>query len=321
MSLGIDDGPLEPARPEDYREAVPPPPSAHRTLAAAALVAACLLITALIGQPARAHGAMASPVSRAMACGAEGGAAATSAACRAARAVSGAVAFDNVRVANVGGRDRQRIPDGRLCSGGLSRFKGLDLARADWPATTVTAGAIFTFRYRVTIPHSGSFRLYVTRAGYLPTRPLRWSDLESKPFLTVNNPKAQAGDYVLRGRLPSAPSGRQLIYTIWQTTSTPDTYYSCSDVVFTERLGGVGVGGSVPASGTPGGASADPAAAVARPAAAVRHPSVALPVAGAVGAGFAGAVAILAVRYRRIAAARRVAARARSRVTPPRRPI
>src|SRR5262245_59026776 len=128
------------------------------------------------------------PPSRAFACGPEGASAAT-AACRAAIAVSGDLKdWDSVRVANVAGRDRTVIPDGRLCSGGLDRYRGLDLARTDWPATPMTPGAAYSFRYRTTIPHKGSFRLYLTRSSYNPTRPLRWADLETEPFLAVKDP-------------------------------------------------------------------------------------------------------------------------------------
>ncbi|WP_433435572.1 lytic polysaccharide monooxygenase auxiliary activity family 9 protein [Nonomuraea sp. CA-141351] len=194
-----------------------------------------LLSLALVAAPAGAHGALQRPLSRAAACGADSPLKARPAACRAAVAASGEAmpaSWDNLRVANVAGRDREVIPDGKLCSGGIPEFKGLDLARADWPATTLKAGARFTFRYRGTIPHRGTFRLYVTKDGYDPAKPLKWSDLERKPFLQATDPKLTDGSYVIKGRLPSGRTGRHLIYTIWQNSDTPDTYYSCSDVIF-----------------------------------------------------------------------------------------
>jgi predicted carbohydrate-binding protein with CBM5 and CBM33 domain len=216
--------------------------AAHRKLARIALVVtAPALLTSLAMTPAQAHGALDSPVSRVVACGPDAGQNAQSAACRAAVAVSGALPFanwDNLRVANVGGRDREVIPDGKLCSGGLPAYKGLDLPRADWPATRLAAGAAFTFTYRETIPHKGTFRLYVTKDGYDPSKPLNWSDLESKPFLTAVDPALTNGAYVMRGALPAAKTGHHLIYTIWQNSSTPDTYYSCSDVIFGGATGG-----------------------------------------------------------------------------------
>jgi predicted carbohydrate-binding protein with CBM5 and CBM33 domain len=308
---------LEPEPRDNYRERVSWPQSVRRTVAAAVAAVAWLLSMALAGQPAQAHGAMANPISRAMACGAEGGAAAASAACRAAVAASdGAMAFDNVRVPNVNGRDRQRIPDGRLCSGGLTRYKGLDLARTDWPATVLAAGARFTFRYRATIPHRGSFRLYVTRDGYRPTRPLRWADLETKPFLTVANPMIQNGSYLMTGRLPAGRTGHHIIYTIWRTTSTADTYYSCSDVFFT----GAGATASAPATqrnAVPGASpvTTAPMDATSAPVAAVSHPNPTLPILVSVGAGLVGGAVVLVIWNRRLDPSRQ-AARARNRPRP-----
>ena len=207
----------------------------RRVLAVVLVAAATVPLGAV---PAWAHGAPTDPVSRAAACGPEGRYAA-SAACRAAVQAGAAVReWDNVRVAAINGRDRERIPDGELCSGGLSAYRGLDLPRTDWPSTELTAGATFTFRYRTTIEHRGAFRLYVTRPDYDPRKPLTWADLESRPFLTVTDPPVRSGAYQLAGRLPAGRAGRHLIYTIWQNSNTPDTYYSCSDVVFrkaTER--------------------------------------------------------------------------------------
>jgi predicted carbohydrate-binding protein with CBM5 and CBM33 domain len=208
---------------------------AVRTIMAVGLVG---LATTVPAVPAHAHGAMANPISRTVACGPEGGRYAQSKACRAAKALSDAQAlraWDNLRVPGVAGRDRQKIPDGRLCSGGLDAYKGLDIARTDWPATRLTSGARFTFRYRETIPHQGTFKLYVTKNGYDPSRRLRWSDLESRPFAAVKDPPIRSGSYILKARLPRGKSGRHMIYTIWQNSGSPDTYYSCSDVVFRAR--------------------------------------------------------------------------------------
>jgi len=217
----------------------------------AAVGIAPLLMMALAG-PADAHGALSKPISRSAACGPEGGRAAQSKACRAAMAVSDPQAlrdWDNLRVPGVGGRERRVIPDGKLCSGGLDAYKGLDLARPDWPATRLTSGARVTFAYRTTIPHPGTFKLYVTRGGYEPTRRLRWSDLEPRPFVAVTNPPLRDGSYIIKGRLPRGKSGRHMIYTIWRNSGTPDTYYSCSDVVFRGRTSGSGAAETGSAAG------------------------------------------------------------------------
>ena len=212
-----------------------PRTTAHRTALAAALVTPLLLPLWAAG-PARAHGAPTDPVSRVVACSPEGGARAGTAACRAAVAANGApfTAWDNLRVANVDGRDREVVPDGKLCSGGLPAYRGLDLARADWPSTRMTPGATLTMRYVSTIPHTGTFRMYLTKPGYDPAGPLSWSDLPEKPFATVTDPALTDGAYRIEATLPSDRTGRHVLYTVWQNSSTPDTYYSCSDVVFPE---------------------------------------------------------------------------------------
>ncbi|MHB9858247.1 lytic polysaccharide monooxygenase auxiliary activity family 9 protein [Streptomyces sp. YIM S03343] len=220
-----------------------------RAVGAAAAAGAVLALWA--AGPAQAHGAPTSPVSRTFACSPDGGADARTAACRAAVAANGApfTLFDNVRVPDVNGRDRQVIPDGKLCGGGLSDYKGLDLPRSDWPSTRLAPGARLTMTYAAPIPHTGTFRLYLTKPGYDPTRALTWSDLPERPFAEVTDPPLTDGAYRINATLPSDRTGRQVLYTIWQTTSTPDTYYSCSDVVFTG--GGSKSSPSRPASAAP----------------------------------------------------------------------
>ncbi|MFF3687154.1 lytic polysaccharide monooxygenase [Streptomyces sp. NPDC002187] len=210
------------------------------TAAAVVLGAVPILLTGAAAGVAHAHGAPTDPVSRVAACGLDG-AQRTSAACRAAVAVNGGAdfrAWDNLRVADVRGRDRQVIPDGKLCSAGLDAYRGLDVARADWPATPLEAGERFTLTYRSTIPHRGTFKLYLTKEGYDPAGPLRWDDLAARPFATATDPALVNGAYRIRGRLPANLTGRHVLYTIWQNTDTPDTYYSCSDVMLTGNAKG-----------------------------------------------------------------------------------
>ncbi|WP_405765976.1 lytic polysaccharide monooxygenase [Streptomyces sp. NBC_00080] len=215
-----------------------PRTTAHRTAALATAAVSPLLLGLWAAGPAQAHGAPTNPVSRVFACSPEGGADARTAACRAAVDAGGTsfAAWDNLRVANVNGRDRQTIPDGQLCSGGLSAYRGLDLARADWPSTRLTPGGTLRMTYASTIAHTGTFRLYLTKPGYDPSKPLTWSDLPTKPFAEVKDPALTDGAYHLTAKLPADRTGRQMLYTIWQNSSTPDTYYSCSDVVFPEAV-------------------------------------------------------------------------------------
>ncbi|MGW2670262.1 lytic polysaccharide monooxygenase auxiliary activity family 9 protein [Streptomyces sp. NPDC001272] len=227
-------------------------PASRRTaarIAAAGLTP--LAVAAYTAVPAAAHGSMTDPVSRVAGCYAEGPEAPKSAACKAAVAVSGSQAlydWNAVNIANAAGKSRSLIPDGQLCSAGNAKYKGLDLARADWPATPMSSGA-HTFRYKGTAPHKGSFALYVTKDGYDPSKPLKWSDLEPAPFAQATDPGMSGGDYVFTGVVPKK-TGRHLIYSIWQRSDSPEAFYTCSDVVFGKDGGGSGTGGA--------GASAQP---------------------------------------------------------------
>ncbi|WP_112467057.1 lytic polysaccharide monooxygenase auxiliary activity family 9 protein [Streptomyces triticisoli] len=216
----------------------------------AATVAASALLTLWTAGPARAHGAPTDPAGRVFACSPDGGGRAGSAACRAAVAANGApfTAWDNLRVANVAGRDRRMIPDGKLCSGGLPAYKGLDLPRGDWPSTPLVPGAGLTMRYASTIPHRGTFKLYLTKPGYDPTKPLTWKDIPARPFAEVTDPALTGGAYRIGATLPADRTGRHVLFTIWQNSSTPDTYYSCSDVMFAKATSGK----SAPAKETKG---------------------------------------------------------------------
>src|SRR5688500_7079710 len=156
--------------------------------------------------PAHAHGAPTDPASRAFLCS-PGQPTASSSPCRAAIAAGlPSTEWDNIRLPNVRGRDAATVPDGRLCSAGIGKYAGLDLPSADWPATRLAKTGS---TYRATIPHQGSFRFYVTRDGYAPTRPLRWADLEQ--FLTVPTPPLRNGSYEFKVELPKNRTGRHLI--------------------------------------------------------------------------------------------------------------
>lgn len=222
-------------------------------------LAAPVLVAVFSGVPALAHGAPTTPLSRSAGCQ-PGGKWAGTAACKAVVATSGKLDWDNLRLANVNGKDRQKVPDGKLCSAGLADFRGLDLARADWPTSSFAAGSQVTFTYKGTIPHQGTFRWYLTRNGFDPTKPLRWADLDEAPFLAAKDPPLKNGNYTMTGKLPADRTGRHLMYTVWQNSSTPDTYYSCADVVLTGATPAAAASptGSAKAAATPSASASAP---------------------------------------------------------------
>jgi predicted carbohydrate-binding protein with CBM5 and CBM33 domain len=142
------------------------------------------------------------------------------------------------------GRTSGFIPDGSLCGGGTTKFAAYDAPGTAWPVTHLTGGAPWTFRYNAWAAHPGQFRLYVTKDGYDPSKPLAWSDLESSPFSTWSETSVNGqGEYYWNTTLPQK-SGRHVIYTVWARTDSQETFYSCSDVVFD--------GGSGKVTGIPG---------------------------------------------------------------------
>ncbi|MFJ4540366.1 lytic polysaccharide monooxygenase [Streptomyces tibetensis] len=225
-------------------------PARRKVASVAALGSLPLALIALTAAPAAAHGSMGDPVSRVSQCYAEGPESPKSAACKAAVAAAGTQAlydWNGIRIGDAGGRHRQLIPDGKLCSANNAEFKGLDLPRADWPATAVRSGP-HTFKYRVTAPHKGTFKVYLTKPGYDPAEPLAWKDLDlAHPVATSTDPAATGGFYTFSGKLPQR-SGKHLLYAVWQRSDSPEAFYSCSDVSF----GGAG--------GTAGGAAPAPSA-------------------------------------------------------------
>ncbi|MFF7609497.1 lytic polysaccharide monooxygenase [Streptomyces parvulus] len=232
---------------------MPASPASRRAAAVAFAGLAPLALTSLAAAPASAHGSMGDPVSRVSQCHAEGPESPRSAACKAAVAAGGTQAlydWNGIRIGNAAGKHQELIPDGKLCSANDPAFKGMDLARADWPATSVSSGA-YTFKYRVTAPHKGTFKVYITKPGYDPAKPLGWGDLDlSAPVATVTDPAASGGFYTFAGKLPER-SGKHLLYAVWQRSDSPEAFYSCSDVSFG------GSGGGTSADGAATGDTAD----------------------------------------------------------------
>nr|WP_042195314.1 lytic polysaccharide monooxygenase [Kibdelosporangium sp. MJ126-NF4]CEL21927.1 Chitin binding protein [Kibdelosporangium sp. MJ126-NF4]CTQ92707.1 Chitin binding protein [Kibdelosporangium sp. MJ126-NF4] len=185
---------------------------------------------------ASAHGSTSNPPSRTWQCRfVENPEAPKSAACAAAIAAGGTQAFydwHEVNLPNVAGNHRAMIPDGQLCGAGRAKYSGLNLARDDWPAAKLTSGANFTFQVKATAAHQGVWTSYITRDGYNPLQPLRWSDMVQ--FNEVTNPAHPDGTYQIATKLPSGKTGRHVVFTIWQR-QLPDSgeaFYLCNDVIF-----------------------------------------------------------------------------------------
>ncbi|MDT9682923.1 lytic polysaccharide monooxygenase [Streptomyces sp. TRM76323] len=208
--------------------------SLRKTTRVAAAAAAAPLLVVLTPVQATAHGTMYGPVSRVATCYAEGPENPDTQVCKDLVATSGTQPlydWNEVNIANANGQHRQLIPDGKLCSANREKYKALDWARTDWAATPVSPGALH-FKYRVTAAHPGTMTVYITKEGYDPTKPLKWSDLDQTPVAVANVARtAPTGWYEFNGTLPQR-TGRHLLYKIWQRNDSPEAFYSCSDVTF-----------------------------------------------------------------------------------------
>ncbi len=204
----------------------------HKVATGAAALTLGSLLALLPSTAADAHGSMSNPPSRAYVCKTEGPETPQSEACKAAIAVGGTQAiydWNGVSILEAGGNHRALIPDGKLCSAGRDKYRGLDLARADWPATSVSPGPL-EITYHATAPHGdGNFEFYITKQSWDPTQPLKWSDLEPITTFAHQNPTTFTKWTI---NLPQR-TGRQLIYSIWQRMwGSTEAFYTCSDVDF-----------------------------------------------------------------------------------------
>lgn len=131
------------------------------------------------------------------------------------------------------GSNWRSLPDGSLC-GPSDKYASYRLARADWPTTTLRPGANITIRYNAWARHPGTWYQFVTRNGWNPNQPLRWSDLE--PWHQVTNPPVNGSgphgaEYTWPATLPNK-TGRHIIYSVWARSDSPEGFFNCADVIF-----------------------------------------------------------------------------------------
>ncbi|WP_328910323.1 lytic polysaccharide monooxygenase [Streptomyces sp. NBC_00234] len=125
--------------------------------------------------------------------------------------------------------------DGKICSAGNSSFAALDDPRGGgWPATKVTGGQGYSFRWQFTARHSTSdFRYYITKDGWNSTQPLTRAALESQPFMTVPYGNQQPpATLTHQGTIPTQKTGKHIILAVWNVADTGNAFYACSDVQF-----------------------------------------------------------------------------------------
>jgi predicted carbohydrate-binding protein with CBM5 and CBM33 domain len=216
---------------------VQPRRRAHRALAVLSAVLLCLLAWV---EPAAAHGSIVDPASRNYGCHQRWGNDHLNPRMQQEDPMCWQAWRDNPNAMwnwnglyreNVRGNHQAAIPDGQLCSGGLTeggRYRSLDTPGA-WRMTNV--GRNFTMRLYDQASHGADyFRVYVTRQGFnATTQRLRWSDLE---LVRTTGRYAPAQNISFDVSAPGR-SGRHVVFTIWQASHMDQSYYICSDVNFT----------------------------------------------------------------------------------------
>jgi len=142
----------------------------------ALVIFVCMLMFVLGHNKAYTHGSMEMPVSRVYNCFLEGPENPQSEACKAAVREGGTQALYDWNGVNslADGRHREVIPDGKLCSAGKESHKGLDLARGDWPATTISAD------------QNGNFEFFLWPLHHIPLITL--SFMSPKMGMSQHNP-------------------------------------------------------------------------------------------------------------------------------------
>lgn len=125
--------------------------------------------------------------------------------------------------------------DGHICSAGHSNFAALDDPRGgNWPATNVTGGQGYSFRWQFTARHATTdFRYYITKNGWDRSQPLTRAALESQPFMTVPYGNQQPpATLTHQGTIPTQKTGKHIILAVWNVADTGNAFYACSDVQF-----------------------------------------------------------------------------------------
>lgn len=128
--------------------------------------------------------------------------------------------------------------DGKICSAGIGGFDSLNRPTAPgggaWPATSVSGGQSYTFRWQFTARHSTTdFKYYITKQGWDESKPLTRAALDTTPFLDVpyggQQPPATLSH---AGTIPGGRSGHHVIVAVWTVHDTSNAFYACSDVKF-----------------------------------------------------------------------------------------
>jgi chitin-binding protein len=124
--------------------------------------------------------------------------------------------------------------DGRICAAGNPSWAPLDDPRGGgWPTTQLSSGGSTTVQWRLTAIHATtSFKYFITKDGWDPSKPLTRADLQSNPIYSESLGGARPpADVKHTVPLPSR-SGKHMILAVWDIADTSNAFYQCIDVKF-----------------------------------------------------------------------------------------
>ncbi len=220
----------------------------RRGLALTAALVSVFLPTSI---PLFGHGSVGDPISRGYLIFKENPETPQRSASEAALAVAGTQAFydwheTSLLVPDYDGDNlapyQEQIQDGQLPGAGRDKYAGLNLVRDDWPTTSVNPGT-YPVVFDAHVPHDpGYFLAYITKAGWTPSEPLGWDDLE--PLPGADHVVRDGHLYRFNVEFPQR-SGRHILYVIWQRIDPAgEVFFTASDLDF-----GDGTGSGNPADG------------------------------------------------------------------------
>ncbi|WP_261232181.1 lytic polysaccharide monooxygenase auxiliary activity family 9 protein [Serratia entomophila] len=138
-----------------------------------------------------------------------------------------------------------KVPDGQLCSAGITKFEGIDQPHADWQVSSVAVkDGQATLYFDATQVHEPSkWTVSLARPSFnAATDKLKWSELTPLEVTKVivpppakGNHVKYAGVYQLEVKIPAdrADGKQTLLYVQWEREDPArETFFSCSDVKF-----------------------------------------------------------------------------------------
>jgi len=131
------------------------------------------------------------------------------------------------------------LPDGELASGGRTdpnstqyprTYAGLDQVSADWPTTSVTAGAVLPVDFLVTAQHTPSaWDVWMTTPDWTPTTELNWAQME---YLGRPQVSLSSGHYLFDVTIPSNRNGHHVLWVAWQRDDpVGEVFFSTCDIL------------------------------------------------------------------------------------------